>query len=81
LGPFPLEFLQACGDRNKYFDENGTLLQTTGDSTTLEDILRSLGVLDESDILGVAAFLRRCLTLDPKQRPSAQELLKDSWLI
>jgi len=81
LGPFPLEFLQACEDRNKYFDENGTLLQATNDSPTPEDILRFLGVIDESDILGVGAFLRRCLTLDPRLRPSAQELLKDSWLM
>ena len=57
------------------------LLQTTGDSTTLEDILRSLRVVDKNDIPGVAAFLSRCLTLDPKLRPSAQELLGDSWLV
>ncbi|KAF9785473.1 kinase-like domain-containing protein [Thelephora terrestris] len=81
LGPFPLEFLQACEDRNKYFDKNGMLLQTIDNSTPLEDFLRSLAVVDESDIPGVAAFLRRCLTLDPKLRPSTQELLKDSWLM
>jgi serine/threonine-protein kinase SRPK3 len=60
----------------------GTLLHTNSDfaPTTLEDILRGLEAVDESEILGTAAFLRRCLTLDPKLRPSAQELLKDGWL-
>ncbi|KAF5358128.1 hypothetical protein D9756_001162 [Leucocoprinus leucothites] len=83
LGPFPHEFLQACEDENKYFDENGTLLQLNGDfqPTSLEAILGSLGAMDENDIPGAAAFMRRCLTLDPRLRPSAQELLKDSWLV
>ena len=61
----------------------GTLLQTNRDfaPSTLEDILRDLKVVDESEILGTAAFLRRCLMLDPKLRPSAQELLRDGWLL
>ncbi|KIL69157.1 hypothetical protein M378DRAFT_184402 [Amanita muscaria Koide BX008] len=84
LGSFPLEFLRVCEERNKYFDEKGALLRTNSDfqHTSLEAILRSLQVeaVDEIDIPGAAAFMRRCLTLDPKLRPSAQELLKDSWL-
>ncbi|KAF8344585.1 kinase-like domain-containing protein, partial [Amanita rubescens] len=82
LGPFPPEFLKDCEDRGKYFDEKGTLLHTSSNftPTTLEDILRSLEAVDEGEIPGTAAFLRRCLSLDPKLRPSAQELLKDSWL-
>ncbi|EDR03874.1 uncharacterized protein LACBIDRAFT_331109 [Laccaria bicolor S238N-H82] len=66
LGPFPLEFHKDCEDRDKYFDEKVPL--------------RELKVVDESEILGTAAFLRRCLILDLKLRPSAQELLKDGWL-
>ncbi|EDR00438.1 uncharacterized protein LACBIDRAFT_314401 [Laccaria bicolor S238N-H82] len=82
LGPFPLEFLKDCEDRDKYFDEKGTLLHKISEfeTSTLEVPLRELKVVDESEILGTAAFLRRCLTLDPKLRPSAQELLKDGWL-
>ena len=49
--------------------------------TTLEAILRRFKAVDENEILGTAAFLRRCLTLDPKLQPSAQELLKVSWLL
>ena len=59
------------------------LLHTNSDfaPTTLEDILRMLEAVNENEIPGTAAFLRRYLTLDPKLRPSALELLKDGWLI
>jgi serine/threonine-protein kinase SRPK3 len=61
----------------------GALLYTNSHftPTTLQAILRRLEAVDEDEILGTAAFLRRCLSLDPKLRPSAQELLKDSWLL
>ncbi|EDQ99903.1 uncharacterized protein LACBIDRAFT_315117 [Laccaria bicolor S238N-H82] len=83
LGPFPLEFLEHCEDWGKYFDEKGTLLHTNSNfaPSTLKDILQGFEVLNESEILGTAAFLRKCLTLDPKLQPSAQELLKDGWLL
>lgn len=60
----------------------GMLLRTHGDfkPTTLEEVLRSHEAVDEKDIPSVVAFMGRCLTLDPKLRPTAQELLKDSWL-
>ena len=59
------------------------LLQTNNDysSATLEDFLRSLSAVDENDIPGVTAFLRKCLALNPDLRASAQELLKDRWLL
>lgn len=65
------------------FLHSGTLLHTNSDfaPSSLEDILRGLNVVDESEIPGIATFLRRCLTLGPKVRPSAQELLKDGWLL
>ncbi|KDR79389.1 hypothetical protein GALMADRAFT_62926 [Galerina marginata CBS 339.88] len=77
LGPFPLEFLQGCEDRDKYFDKEGDDFE----HISIEAILQTLQVVDEGDIPGAAAFMRRCLTLDPKLRPSAQELLKDNWLV
>lgn len=90
LGPFPLDFLGECEDREKYFDDQGTLLHTknadTIATTTLEfeDVMRELrlgvGDEDEDEILDAAKFLRRCLMLDPRMRPSAQELLEDGWL-
>jgi hypothetical protein len=44
---------------------------------------RGLEVVDETKILGIAAFLRmrRYLTLDSRLRASAQELSKDGWLL
>ena len=57
------------------------LLRTTDYMpTTLEDILRSLSAVDEDDIPGVTAFLRKCLALNPNLRASAQELLGYSKL-
>ena len=41
--------------------------------------LRNYKVLEESDVLVTAALMRRCLRLDPTQRPSARELLEDAW--
>ncbi|KAF9783967.1 kinase-like domain-containing protein [Thelephora terrestris] len=83
LGPFPPEFLQECEDRDKYFDENGTLLRKNDESepASLEGILLSLKAVDENDVPGTVAFIKKCLTLDPKLRPSAQELLEDDWLL
>ncbi|KXN81041.1 Serine/threonine-protein kinase SRPK [Leucoagaricus sp. SymC.cos] len=80
LGPFPSEFLKDSEDREKYF---GTLLHTNSDfqPTSLEDFFQHLKVLDEDEIPGAADFIRKCLTLDPKLRPTAQELLKDDWLL
>ncbi|KAJ3563528.1 hypothetical protein NP233_g8883 [Leucocoprinus birnbaumii] len=45
----------------------------------IEDILRALEVMDEDEVPKTATFLRKCLALDPKLRPSAQDLLKDDW--
>ena len=50
-------------------------------AATLEASLQNFSALDETDIPGVAAFLRKCLALDPKMRASAQELLEDSWIV
>ncbi|KAI6027143.1 kinase-like domain-containing protein [Pisolithus marmoratus] len=80
LGPFPLQFLEACTRRSDYFDENGNLLRLKNfTSASIEDILNQLQV-DKEDVPGAAAFICRCLTLDSALRPTARELLHDSWL-
>ncbi|KAK0244246.1 hypothetical protein EDD85DRAFT_191461 [Armillaria nabsnona] len=40
-----------------------------------EIFIRSYKVIEEADVLSTAAFLRRCLRLDPTKRASAAELL------
>ncbi|EKM77126.1 hypothetical protein AGABI1DRAFT_122191 [Agaricus bisporus var. burnettii JB137-S8] len=77
LGPFPPEFLKDCEDRGKYFDDQDHSLRQP---SPIEDLFRALGALKEEEIPGAANFIRRCLTLDPRLRPSAQELLNDHWL-
>jgi serine/threonine-protein kinase SRPK3 len=47
---------------------------------SLEDILYAFGKIPTDDLPNVAAFIRRCLTLDPAARPSAPELLNNKWL-
>lgn len=44
-------------------------------------LFRQLDVWHEDEIPLVADFIRKCLTLDPKLRPTAQELLSDSCLV
>jgi len=40
--------------------------------------LRNYKVLKEEDVLVMAAFMHRCLRLDPKSRAAAEELLQDT---
>jgi len=81
LGSFPPRFLEACSRRAEYFDGDGSLLRVTDFMpTNLEEILYGLGTVQADDVPGAAAFMRRCLALDPASRPSAQQLLNDKWL-
>ena len=59
----------------------GSLLRVTDFMpTNLEEILYGLGTVQADDVPGAAAFMRRCLALDPASRPSALQLLNDKWL-
>lgn len=81
IGPFPPSFLQECALRNRFYDEQGKLLRMDKFAPcTMEACLRNYKVLGEKDISAAAAFIRRCLTLDPRERPTALELLSDPWV-
>ncbi len=41
--------------------------------------IKRLKVVDEADVLPIAALMRKCLRLDPAQRATAAELLSDPW--
>jgi serine/threonine-protein kinase SRPK3 len=47
---------------------------------SIDECLRFYRLLDEAQIAPAAAFIQRCLTIDPDVRPSALELLNDEWL-
>lgn len=47
---------------------------------SLQELLGRFGCVDEDEIPGVVAFMRKCLTLDPRLRQSARQLLEDDWL-
>ncbi|KAL0961265.1 hypothetical protein HGRIS_006228 [Hohenbuehelia grisea] len=79
LGPFPPEFIAGCSKRDTFFDAHGKLLHqptVRQDDSISERLSRSRW---QGDILQTSAFIGRMLTIDPKQRPSASELLEDSW--
>ncbi|KAJ2936997.1 hypothetical protein H1R20_g91, partial [Candolleomyces eurysporus] len=86
LGPFPSSFLDRCSRRDKYFDKSGKLLRKP-DSTTLtglgdlEQRMSELkGRVPYGELAELVNFMRRCLTIDPELRPSAEELLEDPFL-
>ena len=46
----------------------------------VEEYLRRYSSLSSDEIAEASAFMRRCLVVDPSRRPTAAELLQDSWL-
>jgi len=81
IGPFPPSFLEACQRRADFFNKEESLLRVHNlFPSSIEDCLRPYKVLDEQDIPPTATFIRKCLTIDPRARPSALELLDDEWL-
>ncbi|KAH7921680.1 kinase-like protein [Leucogyrophana mollusca] len=81
IGPFPTSFLEACPRQSEFFDQEGSLIRIKElFPRPIEECMRNYSILDEEDIPAAAAFIRRCLTVDPQARPTALELLDDEWL-
>ncbi|KAG1901461.1 kinase-like domain-containing protein [Suillus fuscotomentosus] len=80
IGPFPPSFLERCQRRSAFFDEQGSLRVHNLIPQAMESCLRAYKVMDEKDIAPAAAFIRKCLTIDPHVRPTALQLLDDEWL-
>ncbi|PAV15003.1 serine kinase Sky1 [Pyrrhoderma noxium] len=83
--------LKECLRKHKIFDEGDELSSSSSSSTTFS--LSTLSASSPSpssspeskpetmgELERTAAFIQRCLTVDPRLRPSAVELLEDSWL-
>ncbi|GLB44360.1 putative protein kinase domain containing protein [Lyophyllum shimeji] len=83
VGGFSPSFLARCSWRGEYFDEQGELLRVKNEWLSpqpIEDCLALYKHVDKNAITPAAAFIRRCLTIDPSARPSASDLLQDQWL-
>ncbi|KAI0653795.1 kinase-like domain-containing protein [Cubamyces menziesii] len=88
FGSFPRTFLERCRKASKYFDNHGRLLESPKlENLPLEQRLKDsdfsflreeLSLEHEFD--DTCRFLPRCFTIDPAIRPTASELLQDSWL-
>jgi serine/threonine-protein kinase SRPK3 len=48
--------------------------------TPIEKCLDTYKRLKPGELRPAADFMRRCLTIDPVTRPTANELLEDEWL-
>ncbi|EAU81703.2 CMGC/SRPK protein kinase [Coprinopsis cinerea okayama7 len=87
LGPFPPSMRTLCREdtRDKYFDDDGSLKFkiecSMAASGNLEQQLSPLRqTFSDHDVDELIRFMRRCLTIDPASRPTADELLQDPWL-
>ncbi|KAF8644875.1 hypothetical protein AX16_008221 [Volvariella volvacea WC 439] len=78
---FTAEQLNASSNASQYFDEYCHLKQHPKRFTGLvEAYIRGYGILkSEEDIVDTARFIKRCIRLNPEDRPSAEELLQDPW--
>ncbi|KIM48539.1 hypothetical protein M413DRAFT_20917 [Hebeloma cylindrosporum] len=64
---------------SEYFDENG-LFKLRIPEETLESQIIASGVVQADDIPGLVKFVQTCLTLDPADRPSPEDLCDDVWV-
>jgi len=65
--------------RTEYFDENA-LFKLGIPEETLENQISSSGVVPADDIPGIVKFIQTCLTLDPANRPSPDDLFENEWV-
>jgi serine/threonine-protein kinase SRPK3 len=89
-GDFPPNFLAECSKRAEYFNDKVSnpkcsslyfrLNSFPGELLRVKKLFRA-PLKKDKDIVPAAAFIRRCLTIDPSVRPGASELLQDEWLI
>ncbi|KAK0441957.1 kinase-like protein [Armillaria borealis] len=77
---FASEQLSVSPLAGQFFDSTCAL---KGDPPVLDypfDLsIKRFKVVEEADVLPIAALMRRCLRLNPAQRASAAELLSDPW--
>ncbi|KAL6304603.1 kinase-like domain-containing protein [Sparassis latifolia] len=80
---FSGELLSRCPRTLEFFNRDGSPKKF--EAYINKGMLRCVreganGMMSEADMRAMAAFLLRCLRLDPKDRATAEELLADPWL-
>ncbi|EMD35518.1 hypothetical protein CERSUDRAFT_116256 [Gelatoporia subvermispora B] len=81
VGPYPSAFLSSCRHRKVYLNHQGEPIKRSATVyPSIRDILHRNPALTEHDTADAEHFIRRCLTIDPKMRPTARDLLSDDWL-
>ncbi|OJJ46534.1 hypothetical protein ASPZODRAFT_132604 [Penicilliopsis zonata CBS 506.65] len=88
LGPFPTEFLKRGKHTAGFFDKHGNLRRIPNlKATSLERLLNGTEKpflkpddMPEAEMPVFLDFLRGMLSIDPKNRKSAAELLQHNWL-
>ncbi|KAG8922968.1 hypothetical protein FRC02_011495 [Tulasnella sp. 418] len=79
---FSSKMLAQSKRREQYLDSDGSLIRIKYLSpVTFEDCIRNYNLVPEHEAQGAADFMRRCLRLDPDDRPTAAELIGDKWLL
>ncbi|KAM3464282.1 hypothetical protein NHJ6243_002589 [Beauveria neobassiana] len=90
LGPLPSDWWSRWQERGDYFGENGNSIQGQYGGPTLnkafDDWLHKnrvefeVGSFSEEEKTAFLQLLRRMLSYDPLQRPTADEVLKSGWI-
>ncbi|KAK7691208.1 hypothetical protein QCA50_006311 [Cerrena zonata] len=79
FGSFPHDLLQRSRRTAEFLDNQGNLLRPGSYSITLQDLLARTKLASQ-EVDEVSDFLLRGLTIDPKLRWSAAQLLEHPWL-
>ncbi|KAG9075248.1 hypothetical protein FS749_013100 [Ceratobasidium sp. UAMH 11750] len=82
---FHTDMLSKSKHRNKIFKEDGTFVHSDTPRTPMPTLRHALVQLshigsDEKELDEACRFLKRCLQLQPENRPTAKELADDPWL-
>ncbi|KIP04132.1 hypothetical protein PHLGIDRAFT_206381 [Phlebiopsis gigantea 11061_1 CR5-6] len=78
---FPQDMITRAQFGSDYFDKKGSLHRVSDlFPVSIEDALRNYDILSSEEIGPAADFIRACIRLDPRDRPTAKELASHPWL-
>jgi serine/threonine protein kinase len=70
----------TTGQPQTYIPNSGELKSPPPDGlNSLADLIREYKELEDEEMQMIVALMKRCLRLDPANRPTADELLLDPW--